>query len=237
MSVMIDAERLRSLTPWPKLIDALQSAFREPCEVPERLHFDICDVGSLIIMPAWHQNGFLGVKIVQVFPGNSNIGKPTVHGMYMLASASNGEVLSLIDAQELTARRTAATSALASSFLSRDSSRCLLIMGTGRLAFDVISAHATVRPIDQVLIWGRNRERASSLSHRVNETLGLQAEVKRIQRQCGIKLGKRFVAAPHAAQKRDTESVCLQMVRIGLKAPLDLLRSQLQMAASRADAG
>lgn len=176
MSVLIDAERLRALTPWPKLIDALQSAFREPCEVPERLHFDICGVGSLIIMPAWQQNGFLGVKVVQVFPGNSSIGKPTVHGMYMLASAGNGEVLALIDAQELTARRTAATSALASSFLSRDSSRCLLVMGTGRLAFEVISAHATVRPIDQVLIWGRNRERAASLSHRVNESLGLHAE-------------------------------------------------------------
>jgi len=176
VSVLIDAQRLRALTPWPKLIDALQSAFREPCEVPERLHFDICGVGSLIIMPAWRHNGFLGVKIVQVFPGNSNIAKPTVHGMYMLASASSGEVLSLIDAQELTARRTAATSALASRFLSRDSSRRLLIMGTGRLAYEVISAHASVRPIDHVLIWGRNRERASSLSHRVNDTLNLHAE-------------------------------------------------------------
>lgn len=176
MSVLIDAERLRALTPWPNLIDALESAFRGPCEVPERLHFDIGGVGSLIIMPAWYLNGFLGVKIVQVFPGNSNVGKPTVHGMYMLASADNGEVLSLIDAQELTARRTAATSALASRFLSRESSRCLLVMGTGRLAFEVISAHATVRPIERVLIWGRNRERASTLSHRVNQTLGLYAE-------------------------------------------------------------
>jgi ornithine cyclodeaminase/alanine dehydrogenase-like protein (mu-crystallin family) len=176
VSILIDAERLRALTPWPKLIDALQSAFREPCEVPERLHFDVSGVGSLIIMPAWHQNGFLGVKLVQVFPGNSSIGKPTVHGLYMLASASNGEVLSLIDAQELTARRTAATSALASRFLSRESSQCLLVMGTGRLAFEVISAHATVRPIDQVLIWGRNRERASSLSDRVNDTLTLHAQ-------------------------------------------------------------
>jgi alanine dehydrogenase len=176
MSVLIDAERLRALTPWRKLIDALQSAFREPCEVPERLHFDICGVGSLIIMPAWEQNGFLGVKVVQVFPGNSRMGKPTVHGMYMLASAGNGEVLSLIDAQELTARRTAATSALASTFLSRTSSRCLLVMGTGRLASEVIAAHAAVRPIEHVLIWGRNRERASSLAVRINETLGLHAE-------------------------------------------------------------
>jgi ornithine cyclodeaminase len=176
MSVLIDAERLRALTPWPMLIDALQSAFRQPGEVPERLHFDVCGVGSLLIMPAWHQNGFLGVKIVQVFPGNSNRGEPTVHGMYMLASAVNGEVLALIDAQELTARRTAATSALASSFLSRASSRCLLVMGTGRLALEVISAHATVRPIEQIWIWGRNPERASRLCRRVNDTLGLSAE-------------------------------------------------------------
>ena len=176
MSVLIDAERLRALTPWPNLIDALQSAFREPCEVPERLHFDIGGAGSLIIMPAWQQNGFLGVKVVQVFPGNSTIGKPTVHGMYMLASAGNGEVLTFIDAQELTARRTAATSALASRFLSRDSSRCLLVMGTGRLAAEVIPAHAAVRPIEQVLIWGRNRERASSLADRINETLALRAQ-------------------------------------------------------------
>ena len=176
MSVLIDAERLRALTPWPKLIDALQSAFREPCEVPERLHFDIGGVGSLIIMPAWEQNGFLGVKVVQVFPGNSRMGKPTVHGMYMLASAGNGEVLAFIDAQELTARRTAATSALASRFLSRDSSRCLLVMGTGRLAAEVIPAHAAVRPIERVLIWGRSRERASSLADRINNTLSLHAE-------------------------------------------------------------
>ena len=176
MSVVIDAKRLRALIPWPTLIDALHSAFLAPCEAPERLHFDVGGLGSLIIMPAWHQNGFLGVKVVQVFPGNSSISKPAVHGMYMLASASNGEVLAIIDAQELTARRTAATSALASRFLSRDSSRCLLVMGTGRLAFEVISAHAAVRSIERVLIWGRNPERASSLADRINDTLALHAE-------------------------------------------------------------
>ena len=174
--ILMDAERLRALTPWPKLIDALQSAFREPCEVPDRLHFDIGDAGSLMVMPAWRQKEFLGVKVVQVFPGNSMLGKPTVHGMYMLASAGNGEVLAFIDAQELTARRTAATSALASRFLSRDSSRCLLVMGTGRLAAEVIPAHAAVRPIEQVLIWGRSRERASSLADRINATLHLHAQ-------------------------------------------------------------
>jgi ornithine cyclodeaminase/alanine dehydrogenase-like protein (mu-crystallin family) len=176
MVTLIGPERLRELTPWDQLIDALRCAFREPCHLPERLHFDISGAGSLLVMPAWIQNGLLGVKVVQAFPGNSIIGKPTVHGVYMLASAIDGEVYSLIDAQELTARRTAATSALASTFLSRDASRCLLVMGTGRLAFEVTSAHASVRPIQHVMIWGRHRDRAELLASRVSDTLGLHAE-------------------------------------------------------------
>jgi ornithine cyclodeaminase len=173
---MIGSERLRELTPWAQLIDALRCAFRQPCHLPERQHFDISGKGSLLVMPAWDQNGLLGVKVVQAFPGNSMIGKPTVDGVYMLASAIDGEVYSLIDAQELTARRTAATSALASTFLSRDASRCLLVMGTGRLAFEVISAHASIRPIQQVMIWGRHRDRTELLASRVSNTLDLHAE-------------------------------------------------------------
>jgi ornithine cyclodeaminase len=145
MVTLIGPERLRELTPWDQLIDALRCAFREPCHLPERLHFDISGAGSLLVMPAWIQNGLLGVKVVQAFPGNSIIGKPTVHGVYMLASAIDGEVYSLIDAQELTARRTAATSALASTFLSRDASRCLLVMGAELLASrvsDTLGLHA-----------------------------------------------------------------------------------------------
>ena len=51
MLQLIDAERLRVLTPWPKLIDALETAFRKPCETPERLH-GLRDALNEVIAPA-----------------------------------------------------------------------------------------------------------------------------------------------------------------------------------------
>jgi ornithine cyclodeaminase len=174
-SNLIDAKRLQELLPFPELIDALEQAFRSPCHSPQRQSHDIGGLGTLLIMPAWTDGESLGVKIVQVFPGNGALGKPAVNGMYVLCSARTGELEALFDAEELTTRRTAAASALASRYLSRSDSRCHLILGSGRLAFDVIAAHATVRPIARVLIWSRRSEPAAALARRVNEELGLHA--------------------------------------------------------------
>jgi ornithine cyclodeaminase len=179
MAAFIGAELLRDLTPWPDLIEAIAAAFRAPCAAPPRLHYDIpvagSDNGTLLLMPAWQPGEMLGVKIVQVFPGNARIGASAVHGLYMLASAVDGHVQAILDAQELTARRTAATSALASRFLSRPDSRRLLIMGTGRLALNMAAAHATVRPIRHVAVWGRNPDKAQAVAARVRSELGIDA--------------------------------------------------------------
>jgi ornithine cyclodeaminase len=179
MAAFISAELLRDLTPWPDLIEAIAAAFRAPCAAPQRLHYDIpvagSETGTLLLMPAWQPGQMLGVKIVQVFPGNARVGASAVHGLYMLASAVDGHVQAILDAQELTARRTAATSALASRFLSRPDSHRLLIMGTGRLALNMAAAHATVRPIRRVAIWGRNPDRAQAVAARVRGELGIDA--------------------------------------------------------------
>jgi ornithine cyclodeaminase len=114
--------------------------------------------------------------LVQVFPGNSKLGKPAVHGLYMLASAVTGEVQAAIDADELTTRRTAATSALASRFLSREDSRCLLLVGAGRLAADVAAAHAQVRPIERILVWARRPEAAAARALEIAALLEIQVE-------------------------------------------------------------
>ena len=174
-------ELIAELTPWPALVEALAAAFREQCEMPERLHYDIrvphAPSGVLLVMPAWNVGGLLGVKLVQVYPGNSSLGKPAVHGVYMLSSAVDGSVLAMLDAEELTARRTAAVSALASTYLSRPASRRLLVMGTGRLAFNMAAAHASVRSLDQISIWGRSRDKAAHVAARVREELRMNAAV------------------------------------------------------------
>jgi 1-pyrroline-2-carboxylate reductase [NAD(P)H] len=56
--------------------------------------------------------------------------------------------------------RTAAVSALAARYLAREDAQRLVVCGTGNLAPYVTLAHATVRPIESVVIWGRTPEKA-----------------------------------------------------------------------------
>ncbi|MEM9303748.1 MAG: ornithine cyclodeaminase family protein, partial [Pseudomonadota bacterium] len=62
---------------------------------------------------------------------------------------------------------------LASSRLSRPESRSLLVIGTGRVARQLALAHAAVRPIDAVRIWGRNGNNASAAAAWVEAACGV----------------------------------------------------------------
>ena len=117
----------------------------------------------LLVMPAWRPGGCIGVKLVTVFPGNSALGHPSVHGTYSLFDGTTGIPLASLDGTELTRRRTAAASALAARYLARTDASRLLMVGTGALAVHVIESHCRVRPIRSVKIWGRRVDRAAAL--------------------------------------------------------------------------
>ncbi|MCP1362518.1 ornithine cyclodeaminase family protein, partial [Halomonas sp. BBD45] len=55
-------------------------------------------------------------------------------------------------------------SALASRALAREDAETLLMVGTGKLAPMLIEAHAAVRPLRRVRIWGRNPDKAARLA-------------------------------------------------------------------------
>jgi alanine dehydrogenase len=139
--------------------------------VPLRHHHTIETGGApatLLLMPAWRNARHLGIKIVTVFPDNGAQNLPAVIGQYLLLSAQTGQPLALMDGTALTRRRTAAASALASRYLSRPDSFRLLMVGTGALAPHLIRAHAAVRPIREVAIWGRTPAKAAALAERFN---------------------------------------------------------------------
>lgn len=165
--ILIDAAELeRTLQP-AALVQALHAMFRKGCEMPVRHHHSVpvsseAD-GTLLLMPAWQSGGLLGVKTVTVYPGNPAGGLPTVMGFYALMSASTGELLAFMDARVLTARRTAAASALAAGFLARKDAAHLLMVGTGALAKHMIRAHAVARPIRKVTVYGRSPEKANGI--------------------------------------------------------------------------
>ena len=165
----IDAPTLASLLDRRALIEALDRAFAAGAEVPPRVHHDTgagVRPAALLIMPAWSAAS-IGVKLVTVHPDNAARGEPAVHAVYALFDAASGAPRALIDGTELTRRRTAAVAALAARYLAPPGAERLLMVGTGSLATHVIESHALVRPIREVRIWGRRRERAAAIADRV----------------------------------------------------------------------
>jgi ornithine cyclodeaminase len=122
-------------------------------------------------MPAWRSGEFLGVKIATIHPGNTEMNLPSVHASYLLLNAGTGEPVAILDGTELTLRRTGASSALASRYLSRQDSAVFLMVGTGKLAPHLVAAHAAVRNFDEVMLWGRRPGAAAELAANLAATL------------------------------------------------------------------
>ncbi|UCH73125.1 MAG: ornithine cyclodeaminase family protein [Rhodospirillales bacterium] len=164
---MIDAETVTRLTPFDALVAAIREMFRADCVMPVRHHHTIAVPGepdaTALLMPAWTVGEHIGVKLVNVFPGNADRGLPAVSGVYVLFDGKTGQPLALIDGGELTVRRTAAASALAVDYLARRDARHLLVVATGRLALHQIGAFRAVRPIERITVWGRNPDRAAKI--------------------------------------------------------------------------
>ncbi len=167
--IQITSQQLEALLSFERLVPALEKAFTEEITAPRRHHHNFPNPeekidSTLLLMPAWKAGVYLGIKIVIVSPNNQKFQLPTIQGQYMLFDAHKGTQLAQMDAKVLTVRRTAAASALASQYLSRPDSKSLLLIGTGALAPQLIRAHASVRPIEQVWIWGRNFKKAEALA-------------------------------------------------------------------------
>lgn len=168
---VISADEIDAALTFPALVEALRDAFRADIVTPVRSHYPIARApaadATLLLMPAWTEasarDGFIGTKIVSVFPDNAAKGKPSVVGVYLLFSGDTGEPLALMDGPRLTLWRTAAASALASSYLSRHDSERLAMVGSGALAPFLIRAHAAVRPIKHARVWNRRRDGAETV--------------------------------------------------------------------------
>ncbi|MXQ12024.1 ornithine cyclodeaminase family protein [Microvirga makkahensis] len=170
MRVISSAEIDRALA-FPALVDALGSAFRSDMVTPVRHHHDIERAGAhgtLLLMPSWTgpatQGGFVGVKVVSVFPENGARNLPSVMGSYLLMDGGTGAPVAVLDGTRLTVWRTAAASALAARYLARADSSRMVMVGSGALAPFLIRAHMSQRPIREVSLWNHRPEKAEALA-------------------------------------------------------------------------
>lgn len=128
--------------------------------------------GTVLIMPAWTtgDQGLLGIKVVNVYPGNAARGLPGLHATYTLFDASTGVPLASLDGDVITVRRTAATAALAASRLLPARHRNggepvdLCVVGSGRVARVLPWAFAAIARLGKVRVWNHRADGARALA-------------------------------------------------------------------------
>lgn len=167
--VHLEASFIEKHTSFDDLVGVLRKAFQNRrTETPMRHHHDFRNPkaskdSTLLLMPSWNPSEDLGVKVVTVSPENGKHMLPAIQGIYLYFDAHKGTLKAIMDAKSLTAKRTAAASALASDYLSVANASSLLMIGTGALSENLIRAHAAVRPIERVYVWGRSTEKAQAV--------------------------------------------------------------------------
>jgi len=177
---ILTAERINAVVSMAALIEALRTAFSSAASGPPRQLLPVPGGAGdrlMLVMPALAADGGAAVKIATVFPDNSAHNLPTIHAAIVVFSP-HGVPVALLDGTLVTRLRTGAASALASSYLSREDSERLVIIGTGALAPYMAWAHCEARPIRAITVCGRTAERASQTADAIRSLVKRELDVR-----------------------------------------------------------
>jgi alanine dehydrogenase len=117
-----------------------------------------------------------GVKVISVFPRNLGTEYDSHQGAVLLFEATNGSLLAVCDATEITAIRTAAVSGVATQLLSRPDASELAILGSGVQATTHLSAMMVARKIKRVRVWSRTAKNAEQFCDRESKRYSVPIE-------------------------------------------------------------
>ncbi|XP_051048782.1 ketimine reductase mu-crystallin [Phodopus roborovskii] len=125
--------------------------------------------GFLGVMPAYSAaEDALTTKLVTFYEGHSNTSTiPSHQASVLLFEPSNGSLLAVMDGNVITAKRTAAVSAIATKFLKPPDSDVLCILGAGVQAYSHYEIFMEQFSFKEVRIWNRTRENAEKFASTV----------------------------------------------------------------------
>lgn len=159
-----DVEKLLSLA---RMLDALEAAFRahssNATSVPPRIAARYAK-GLLSAMPGWVGGSGFALKAVTVFPDNATVGKPSHQGVIVMFDDADGTPLCVMDAEHITAMRTAGGAAVSARLLARRDATVLAILGAGVQGQSHLATIPLVRDFDTIRIASRTRTSAERLA-------------------------------------------------------------------------
>lgn len=140
---LLNRKKIRDLLDMADVLKAVEQAFREweegKAQMPPKAYISL-NKGDFRAMPAAVKDA-VGIKWVNVHPGNSLHGFPTVMAIIIYSDPETGYPLAIMDGTDITSYRTGAAAAIASKYLARKDSHTLGIIGAGQQAYTQIMAH------------------------------------------------------------------------------------------------
>ena len=160
----VDADEIRRVLTFPKLIAGMEAAHRRP-------KIDVVDAslgseaGHYFVRHAVDPGRLMASKMFTSFPQNLTKNIPAVQAVCVVFDGTNGSPLAVLDGTEITYWRTAADSAHGAKILARPDASTLLVVGAGGMSRRLVHAHRSVRPsLKRVLIWNRTVARAQEVA-------------------------------------------------------------------------
>ena len=156
--IVLSRRDVLDLLTLPDCIDAVEQAFRLHAEGrtlgPGVLGVPATDGGFHIKAAGLvGERGYFAAKTNANFPKNpERFGLPTIQGTIVLADASNGVPLAIIESGSVTALRTGAATAVAAKFLARRDARTATIVGCGVQGELQLAGVAAVLPLERAWV-------------------------------------------------------------------------------------
>jgi Predicted ornithine cyclodeaminase, mu-crystallin homolog len=178
--LILKANDVEKLFDYKKAIEKLKEAFllhfKGKTVNPLRTSLRIDKGNVMLFMPTYiHEKNQLGIKIVSSFENNLKVGLPLIIGHVLIFDGKTGYLRALIDGSMITKLRTAATSALATDYLSRKDSKTLGIFGSGVQAESHAFAISEIRNIELIKICSRNEIKAKNLCNLIEKNKGIKS--------------------------------------------------------------
>src|SRR5262249_26416850 len=148
------------------------------CASPVPTQIDVAH-GAFHLKPASLPRGpgYVAVKVNGNFPDNrARHGLPTIQGAVLLADASNGRPLALLDSAEITLQRTGAATAVAARHLARADARTATICGCRAQAPLPLAAVPHALDLRRVFAWDIDPAAARAFAARMAAETGLIVE-------------------------------------------------------------
>lgn len=178
-TLVLTRDWMASRIPPMAYVDAVDETFRRlagaDAQIPPVGH--LVAPGAAIHIKSAAMEGVAAIKINANVPANpTERGLPTIQGLVALVSLRDGRVLALMDSMEVTAQRTAATTAVAARYLARPQSQVLSVVGCGVQARYHLHALAALFPLSMLRCHDVDVQRSRALAA-MGEQLGWAAQV------------------------------------------------------------